>query len=295
MHLSFRLVKHAWPRDIDERIAAWPSKQDMHAYRKHWLEFPAYWWQVRRPIRQLTDWKSILQSVVMIKSSNISRRRRSALSDGGAEYTAKREELVRIAARLFREKGYRATRLADIAAEAGIDRASVYYYVSSKEELFRESVEGILDANLAGAERIAVDAKLAIATRLRHIVELLIASYEDNFPQMYVYIQEQMHQVVHEESAWAQEITKKTKRFESVVMNLIEDGIANGEFRQDVPVRLASNALFGMFNWTHRWFTPGGKLGGKDLAEAFCAIFFDGMKNRATQPAGQKKAKAEAL
>ena len=112
----------------------------------------------------------------MIKSSNISRRRRSALSDGGTEYTAKREELVRIAAGLFREKGFRATRLADIAAAAGIDRASVYYYVGSKEELFRESVEGILDANLAGAERIAVDAKLTIATRLRRIVVLLIGS-----------------------------------------------------------------------------------------------------------------------
>ena len=70
----------------------------------------------------------------MSKVSNYSRRRESAQNEGGADYAAKREELVRIAARLFKEQGYQATKLADIAREAGMDRATVYYYVGSKEE-----------------------------------------------------------------------------------------------------------------------------------------------------------------
>lgn len=218
------------------------------------------------------------KELTMTMRSNISRRRKSALSDGGAEYVAKREELIHLAARLFREKGYQATRLADIAVAAGIDRASMYYYIGSKEELFRESVEGILDSNLAGAEQIAAQLDLSVGERLRRIVELLMTSYEENFPHMYVYIQEQMHQVAQEETAWAQEIVRKTKHFEVVVRTLIQEGIDKGEMRADVPVRLASNALFGMFNWTHRWYTPGGKLSGRDIVEAFTTIFFDGMR-----------------
>lgn len=210
-------------------------------------------------------------------TSNISRRRRSALSDGGADYTAKREELVKIAARLFRERGYTSTRLVDIANAAGLDRATVYYYVGSKEELFRESVEGILDANLAQAEAVSADKSLEANARIRQIVGQMIASYEQNFPHMYVYIQEQMHQVAQEETAWAQEIVRKTKRFETIVTNLIKEGIERGEFRDDLPVRLAANALFGMINWMHRWHVPGRALSASDIASAFSQIFCDGM------------------
>lgn len=213
----------------------------------------------------------------MPRSSNIARRRRSALSDGRNDYTAKREELVQIAARLFREKGFNSTRLADIAMEAGLDRATMYYYVGSKEELFRESVEGMLDANLASATAVSLDESLSVAQRLRRIGELLMASYEENFPQMYVYIQEQMHQVAREETDWAQDITKKTRAFEVLVRGLISEGIDSGEFRSDVPVRLAGNALFGMFNWTHRWFVPGGTYKGNEVACAFLDVFIDGM------------------
>jgi AcrR family transcriptional regulator len=213
-------------------------------------------------------------------TSNYSRRRRSALSDGGAEYTAKREELVRIAARLFRERGYTSTRLADIATAAGLDRATVYYYVGSKEELFRESVEGVLDANLASAEAVSADKSLDANERIRQIVVQMVGSYEENFPQMHVYIQEQMHQVAHEETAWAREIARKTKRFETIVNNLINEGIERGEFRPDIPVKLAANALFGMINWTHRWHVPGRGPSASDISSAFSQIFCEGMRVR---------------
>jgi len=210
-------------------------------------------------------------------SSNYSRRRSLALSDGGAEYTAKREELVRIAAQLFRDRGYTSTRLIDIANAAGLDRATVYYYVGSKEELFRESIEGVLDANLAQAEAVSAEKSLDAKARIRQIVVQMIASYEQNFPQMHVYIQEQMHQVAHEETEWAQDIARKTKRFEIIVKNLIKEGIERGEFRPDIPVRLAANALFGMINWTHRWHVPGRGLSASDISNAFSQIFCDGM------------------
>ncbi len=214
----------------------------------------------------------------MAKTSNISRRRRSALAEGGEEYAAKRAELIEIAAGLFREKGYQSTRLADIANAAGMDRASIYYYIGSKEELFRESVEGILDMNLSEAKRISKDPKLGIADRLQQIFTVLMRSYEQNFPHMYVYIQEQMHQVTTEETAWSQEMLKKTRSFEAIITDLIREGAEAGELRNDIPPRLMTNALFGMFNWTHRWFTPGGSLSGENVATAFNLLFWQGAR-----------------
>ena len=74
----------------------------------------------------------------MTKPSNISKRRETALKEGSSDYLAKRAELVEIAAGQFKQSGYRATTLAEIGRKAGLDRATVYYYFGSKEELFRE-------------------------------------------------------------------------------------------------------------------------------------------------------------
>lgn len=214
----------------------------------------------------------------MSKVSNYSRRRESAQSEGGADYAAKREELVRIAARLFKEQGYQATKLADIAREAGMDRATVYYYVGSKEEFFRATVEGVLDANIAEAQKLVDDGSLTWLERLHAIYLRLMVSYEENYPATFVYIQEQMHQVGADETPWAQEIMKKTRAFDKTLINLIREAIASGDLRADIPPRLVENALFGMLNWTHRWFTPGGPMTGLEVAEAFWSIFIGGMR-----------------
>jgi VanZ family protein len=39
-------------------------------------------------------------------------------------------------------------------------------------------------------------------------------------------------------------------------------------------------ALFGMLNWTHRWYVPGRKYSADDLARTFLAVFFDGIDRR---------------
>lgn len=212
------------------------------------------------------------------KVSNISRRRRSALTDGSSDYAAKREELVRIAAQLFKEQGYQSTRLIDIARAANLDRATVYYYVGSKEELFRETVGGAFDTNIQEAERLIADKSLTWVDRLHAIYVQLMISYEENYPATFVYIQEQMHQVDAEETVWAQEIMKKTRAFDQILITFIREAIAAGELRDDIPPRLVENALFGMLNWTHRWFQPGKSMSGREVAEAFWSIFIGGME-----------------
>lgn len=213
----------------------------------------------------------------MQQSSNISRRRRSAQSDGSADYAAKRTELVRIAARLFKEQGFQSTKLADVARAAGLDRATVYYYVGSKEELFQATVEGVLDANIDRAAVLLDDPTLSSLERLHAISISLMVSYEENYPSTFVYIQEQMHQVGGEETAWAQEIMKKTRSFDKTLLGFIRGAIDEGDLRDDIPVRLVENALFGMLNWTHRWFVPGRGMTGHQVAEAFWSIFTGGM------------------
>lgn len=210
-------------------------------------------------------------------ASNISRRRKSALVDGNAEYMAKREDLVEIAGRQFKANGFRATTLAEIGHKAGMDRATVYYYFGSKEELFRECVRLSVDANIAECERIAADHSRTVKERLKSVIIQLMLAYDRHYPHMYVYIQEEMGRIANERSEWAQQLISRTRAYEQIVLTLIADLMKKGELRSDIPVSVAANAIFGMLNWTHRWYQPGGPHSAEEVAESFCKIFFEGL------------------
>lgn len=211
------------------------------------------------------------------------------MAQGSADYTAKRNELIRGAAMLFKEKGYEATTLKDIAEHAGLDRSTIYYYVGTKEEVFQEAVRGILYDNVAEAEHLVRLQSLDPREKVRRLIERLMVSYEESYPYMHVYIQQDMQKVAGEDTQWAREMTRQTHRFEKAFMTLIDEGIAQGVFRSDVPVSLAANAIFGMVNWTHRWHKPDGKQTARDIADAFCKIYLDGMQE--TKPRGPASAR----
>lgn len=214
------------------------------------------------------------------KQSNISQRRKTALNDGGVKYKAKRDELIRVAADLFKERGYQTTTLNDIASHAGMDRASVYYYVGNKEEFFRDAVKGGVEQNAEKVEQVLASQDISTQEKLEQLVKLLMKSYSDSYPYMYLYIQEEMHKIADAKTPWAQEMLEKTKGFERAVLALIKDGIKEGSFRDDIAATLAANTVFGMLNWTYRWYTPNSKYSPEEVADAFCKIFFTGLQRR---------------
>lgn len=216
----------------------------------------------------------------MKPSSNISRRRKSAITDGSPEYRAKRAEIVEIAARQFKLSGYRATTLAEVGRKAGLDRATVYYYFGSKEELFREILREGVAANIQECVRISKIEELDALQKITAITKQMMNAYDEHYPHMYVYLQEEMEQITTEKSVWAQEIIHQTRTFERLIMDLVAQAMNEGQFRSDISVSVASNAIFGMLNWTHRWYQPGGTHGSNEIGSAFASIFIDGMRKK---------------
>jgi AcrR family transcriptional regulator len=86
----------------------------------------------------------------------------------------RREELTRIAARLFAERGYQGTSLADLAQELGMQKPSLYHHISSKEDLlwevawegaeaFHAALDGVpADVPATDRIRLALRAHLAV-------------------------------------------------------------------------------------------------------------------------------------
>jgi TetR/AcrR family transcriptional regulator, cholesterol catabolism regulator len=195
--------------------------------------------------------------------------------EGGDAYKTRRKLVIETAAEVFKEKGYAAASINDIAQRMSTDRATLYYYAASKEELLSEIVSMVLDENLKVAKSIAAK-KGDPRERLSALVAAMISSYDRNYPFMYVYIQD-MARLGELNAEWAKETGRKSRVFESMVVKILREGQSAGIFRKDIPIELVEYTLFGMINWTNRWYKPGGKSSPEDVANAFCAIFFDGV------------------
>lgn len=218
--------------------------------------------------------------MVAKKLSGIGQRRVSALSDGSPEYAAKRADLIAAAAKVFRQKGYAKATLNDVAKEFGTDRASLYYYVSSKEELLQACVKGLTAENLRRAEAI-VASNSSPRECLKALIVMNIESQVEHYPYMYVYVQEIMGHVTSLDEPWARDMVAITRGIEQCFIRTIEAGKEAGEFKAELSTTLIANAVFGMTQWTHRWWAPPqSRYTATDVSDAFIEVLLDGITAR---------------
>ncbi len=76
-------------------------------------------------------------------------------------------------------------------------------------------------------------------------------------------------------------IQKKRDRYESILKEIIEEGIAAGEFRADADVSFAARLVLSAGNWTFAWYRPGGELGPTEIGERFARLVLQGLEERA--------------
>ncbi|MET3803316.1 AcrR family transcriptional regulator [Nakamurella sp. UYEF19] len=187
--------------------------------------------------------------------SRIGRRRAAAKDDGTAAYAERRSEIKAAAADLFKSEGFRGTSIGRVAQALGIDRATLYYYVGSKEELFDDVVSGAVRANVEIAEEILRGGGSA-PEKIFSLVTSLMNSYAEHYPFLYVFIRENLGHVGKRRSEWSREMRALNKRYEEIVVEMIDVGVAEGTIRPVGEPWMMAYGLIGMVGWTNRWFNP---------------------------------------
>src|SRR5215207_8995861 len=91
--------------------------------------------------------------------------------DGTGEVQPREQQVRAAALRLFRDKGYHATSMRDIAAEVGINKGSLYSYIRSKEDLLIPFFERAMGLLLAEIEAISADDSLTPTERLKRALK----------------------------------------------------------------------------------------------------------------------------
>ncbi|CAB4903617.1 MAG: TetR family transcriptional regulator [Actinobacteria bacterium] len=209
-------------------------------------------------------------------------RRRAAAQQGGARaaYRERRAEIIAAAAELFKVHGLRGTSLGQIAEALGTDRATLYYYVGSKEELFDEVVSDAVRANVARAEAIRDGAGDA-PDKLARLVTELMDSYAASYPFLYVFIQENLSHVGEKRSDWSAEMRGLNRAYQECVVDIIAAGIAEGTVRPVAEPWVLAYGLIGMVGWTNRWFNPTrSDVDAGTIGRAYAELVLDGLRAR---------------
>ena len=191
-------------------------------------------------------------------------------------YDERREQLLRAAAKVFRAKGFHATSVSDIAAEFGSDRASLYYYVGSKKELFEMVVEQAVLENVQMAEQVR-DGTGEPAAKLREILVGLMRSYDANYPQLFVFLQEDTDRLAGKDEAWRERMQEWSRRYFRAVRDVIGAGMESGVFASQLPVAVIAQGVVGMVSWSHRWYQPDTGVPAEQIGAGFADMLLDGL------------------
>jgi AcrR family transcriptional regulator len=184
------------------------------------------------------------------------------------------EAVLRVAVDLFNERGYDGASMDDLAKRLGIAKSAIYHHVAGKEELLRIALDRALDGWSEAAERARAFDAPAIE-RLEMLVRGTVEVLEAQLPYVTLLLRVRGNTAV-ERSAIA-----RRRSFDHLVASLVEEAERDGDVRADINPRTTARLLFGMVNSIVEWYRPGNHPAGHgSLADAVCAVAFDGLRVR---------------
>ncbi|MEZ5687724.1 MAG: TetR/AcrR family transcriptional regulator [Caenibius sp.] len=208
----------------------------------------------------------------------IGTRRRTARKEARASYEARKAEISKAAISVFHRLGYQSASLSAVAAEVGVDRATIYYYFSSKEEMFDEIVHSVVEENEALARKIAAS-EMTPSRKMRELIMAFMASFTDNYPLIHIYVREDLEQVTGKRVDWSKQMRRLNRSIENSFIEIIEQGYADNSFRKIGSARAASYGILGMLNWSHRWMRPDGPTAHEDMGKIFAEMVMAGLES----------------
>jgi AcrR family transcriptional regulator len=179
---------------------------------------------------------------------------------------ARRAEIVALASRMFRERGYHAVGMRAIAEAADMQAASLYHHFRNKEELLLEAIF-VVDRDLVVDQLPILDGEGDHRERLARLVRGHVLHVGANRDAWWVAGREL--RALSPEKLDAVQVYRR--RYQHAIANFLAAGVAAGEFACPDP-RLTALAVLDMLNGLNGWFTPGGRLGISELADRYAEL-----------------------
>ncbi|MHB8156046.1 MAG: TetR/AcrR family transcriptional regulator [Desulfocucumaceae bacterium] len=171
--------------------------------------------------------------------------------------------IVKAAAKLFSEKGYHDATLEEIARELKYTKGSIYYYISSKQDLLFQCHEMAMNMLLENIDRIK-NTGLSPDLMLKEIIKGHIETLMSEFNLITVTLGSDYEL----EDRYSEIIIKKRDMYEAFIAGVIKNGINDKIFRE-MPVKVVINLIMGAANWIGRWYSEDGPMSLQDIGQFY--------------------------
>jgi AcrR family transcriptional regulator len=185
---------------------------------------------------------------------------------------SRKEVIVKAAAALFHEKGYKAASMRDLAERVGVEAASLYNHIRSKTELLHDICFNVANVFWEHINKVeSSDAKPI--EKLETLLRFHIKQMVENFQEVYISDREWRYLTDPYLSNFQNQRRNYRKRFAAI----IEQGINSGEINKidaSTAVLIVLHAVSGIESWhrsTH-------KISGDELEGNMITILIDGLK-----------------
>jgi AcrR family transcriptional regulator len=195
---------------------------------------------------------------------------RTEMTARGTSSADRRLEILRGAAAAFRDRGYAATSVRDIARRLGMTPGNLYYYFRNKQEILYFCQDASLEVLLREARRISGSA-LPPEEKVRALVRAQVLCMLDELHGSAGHIE--FHAIPRHR---LKRVIARRDAYERLVRSQVEEGVRTRAFAPCDP-KLATLAILGAVNWTARWYRPGGAWAPEAIAEGFADLLVRGL------------------
>ena len=187
---------------------------------------------------------------------------------------SRKEQIVNVAAKLFKQKGFVATSMRDLAAELGIEAASIYYHFKSKEELLEKICFDMADKFITNAREVN-DIYFNAEEKLRMAIKLHVQTITENQNQSSVFLSEWRNLSEPKLSLFRQ----LRQQYENQFTIILADGEKEDIF-DDVDKKFAVLSILSTINFINEWYKPDGRMNASEIAEKLSNFIMGGLRKR---------------
>jgi AcrR family transcriptional regulator len=190
-----------------------------------------------------------------------------------------RQEILRTAARLFKQRGYDATSMNDVAAALKLSKGGLYHHFQSKDEILYEIMNHAMEITqerVLNPVRGIADPEERLRALIRLHIEVVLSPRDREITVM-------LHENHPLPPALRKRINARKKEYIHFLENLMAE-VQNAQLQNKaqyqkgkVSPRAAAFALLGMINWIYQWHKPEGDLQTENLIPQFTGLIFGGI------------------
>jgi AcrR family transcriptional regulator len=184
----------------------------------------------------------------------------------------RKDQITNVATNKFREKGYRAVSMRELADHVGIEAASFYNHFDSKESILKEICFRMAHEFFNGLEE-AMKAQQVPDKMLALAIKSHIRVITENTDASAVFF----HDWRYMSEPYLSEFKELRVKYENIFREILRQGMNKKLFAKQDETFLVLT-IFSLLNWVYEWYDPNGKFTPVQIAENLSNMILSGIR-----------------